>query len=238
VVNCAEVKHTVPEYKSRRTRDAEGARQAILAAAEEHFARYGFSGARIDAIAEDSGYNKSLIFHYFTDKLELYRAVVSCAKGEQESQMDTLLKQYITDEAVPLTRAQVHDFVEAMVHFWFDRMVANPNLRRIYMWEAAEEWQTFTKLPPAPVMHNRSATVALFLRRAQEQGFIRAEADPVILVVNVSCMSMAYLASLTRHTMFFPDLDFTSPAALAHAREQLTQLVLHGTMTPSSPEDF
>jgi len=227
----------VPDYKSRRTRDAEGARQAILAAAEEHFARYGFSGARIDAIAEDSGYNKSLIFHYFTDKLELYRAVVGCAKGDQETQLHVLLNRYIPDETTSLTRQQVHDFIVAMVHFWFDRMAANPKLRRILMWEAAEEWQIYTKLPRNPQMVNRLAMVAQFLRRAQEQGFIRAEADPTILMLNVSCMMMAYLASLSRHAMFFPDLDFTSPAALAHAREQLTQLVLHGTMTPSFSED-
>ncbi len=57
--------------KLRRERDAEVARKAILDAAEEIFAQEGFDGARIDAIAEASGYNKSLIFHYFEDKLRL-----------------------------------------------------------------------------------------------------------------------------------------------------------------------
>ena len=56
--------------KLRRERDAEVARGAILDAAEEIFAREGFDGARVDAIAEASGYNKSLIFHYFEDKLD------------------------------------------------------------------------------------------------------------------------------------------------------------------------
>src|SRR5262245_59170534 len=49
----------------RRGRDAESARRAILAAAEEAFATSGFDGARVDAIAEASGYNKALLFHYF-----------------------------------------------------------------------------------------------------------------------------------------------------------------------------
>ena len=56
--------------------DAEGAREAILNAGEEVFAQHGFDGARIDAIAKVSGYNKSLIFQYFGDKLGLYAAVI------------------------------------------------------------------------------------------------------------------------------------------------------------------
>src|SRR5258708_3094500 len=61
-----------------RERDAEVAREAILKAAEEVFAREGFAGARIDTIAAESGYNKSLIFHYFGGKEGLYLAFFHC----------------------------------------------------------------------------------------------------------------------------------------------------------------
>lgn len=57
-------------YDSRRTKEH------ILAAAEAVFARRGFSGARVDAIAAASGYNKSLIYQYFGDKMALYTEVV------------------------------------------------------------------------------------------------------------------------------------------------------------------
>src|SRR5215470_14153262 len=59
-----------------RERDAEVAREAILEAAEEIFAREGYAGARIDTIGAEAGYNKSLIFHYFGDKEGLYRAIM------------------------------------------------------------------------------------------------------------------------------------------------------------------
>ena len=50
-----------PEPGSRRgrTHDAEGAREAILNAAEEVFAEHGFDGARIDSIAKVAGYNRA-----------------------------------------------------------------------------------------------------------------------------------------------------------------------------------
>ena len=45
-----------------RERDAETAREALLDAAQEIFARDGFSGARVDDIAQRAGYNKALAF--------------------------------------------------------------------------------------------------------------------------------------------------------------------------------
>jgi TetR/AcrR family transcriptional regulator len=68
----------MPDLPSKRgrTHDAEGAREAILNAAEKVFAEHGFDAARIDAIAQESGNNKSLLFQYFGDKLALYAAVI------------------------------------------------------------------------------------------------------------------------------------------------------------------
>ena len=60
-----------PDSRRGRAHDAQAAREAILNAAEAVFAEHGFDGARIDAIAALAGYNKSLIFQYFDDKLGL-----------------------------------------------------------------------------------------------------------------------------------------------------------------------
>lgn len=226
----------MPESTNRRTRDSEAARGAILSAAEEHFARYGYSGARVDAIAEASGYNKSLIFHYFGDKLGLYRAVIGCVKGDQEQHFYDVVLRFVGDDAPPLTRAQVRDYIVQAVGFWFDRLVNTPNLRRILMWEAAEEWQTFASAPAQPAMTQRFCAIARFLQRAQAAGFIRADIDPIFVIANMPLLAMIDRASLARHAMFFPDHDFTSPAAQAHARAQIICMVLYSTMTPTPAE--
>ena len=62
-------------------RRGEITREAILMAAESVFAQHGFDGARIDTIADISGYNKTLIFRYFGDKLGLG----VCGVAEQKS---------------------------------------------------------------------------------------------------------------------------------------------------------
>ena len=52
------------------------ARAAILAAAEQNFAKSGLAGARTDAIAATAGVNKALLYYYFKSKGGLYEAVV------------------------------------------------------------------------------------------------------------------------------------------------------------------
>ena len=88
-----------PGSRRGRAHDAQGAREAILNAAEEVFAEHGFDGARIDAIAAKAGYNKSLIFQYFDDKLGLYAHVVRRADAEMsglQSQMVAAMNEIIT----------------------------------------------------------------------------------------------------------------------------------------------
>ena len=83
--------------RERRERDAEGARAAILRAAEEAFTRDGFSGARVDDIALAAGYNKALIFHYFDGKLGLYRALVARIKQENATRITDLMLRYLNE---------------------------------------------------------------------------------------------------------------------------------------------
>jgi TetR/AcrR family transcriptional regulator len=52
------------------------AREAILAAAEQAFARHGLAGARTDAIATAAGVNNALLYYYFKSKERLYQAVL------------------------------------------------------------------------------------------------------------------------------------------------------------------
>lgn len=58
-----------------RRRDPERTRQAILDAANEEFATYGFDGARVVRIAAAAGVNHQLITYHFGGKKGLYDAL-------------------------------------------------------------------------------------------------------------------------------------------------------------------
>ncbi len=48
----------------------------ILDVAEPHFAKHGFRGVPLEAIAKEAGVSKSLIFYYFKNKKSLYEAII------------------------------------------------------------------------------------------------------------------------------------------------------------------
>src|SRR6185437_9007164 len=118
-----------------RPKDADAAQAAILDAAEAAFAARGFAGARVDAISEASGYNKSLLFHYFGDKLGLYTAVLQRADQQGKYLQDYIFELLAADTT--LTADTFRRFLEQLVSATFDYYHAHPRLLHILAWEEA-----------------------------------------------------------------------------------------------------
>jgi TetR/AcrR family transcriptional regulator len=70
---------------TRRRRDPAGTRRRILDAAFAEFSEKGLAGARMQAIAERSGLDKKLVYHHFTDKESLFRALYVAKLAEVEA---------------------------------------------------------------------------------------------------------------------------------------------------------
>jgi TetR/AcrR family transcriptional regulator len=64
------------QKNSTPTRNPEATKNQILDAAEAEFAVTGLSAARTEAIAAQTGVTKAMIYYYFQNKEELYRAVL------------------------------------------------------------------------------------------------------------------------------------------------------------------
>lgn len=56
---------------------AQRSRAAVLASAQEHFARSGFAGATVRAIAQDADIDPSMVIRYFGDKRGLFTAATT-----------------------------------------------------------------------------------------------------------------------------------------------------------------
>ena len=76
--------------------------QLIISAAEEEFARHGFTGASMNSIAQRAGLPKANIHYYFNSKLELYAAVLSRIIELWDSTLNELRED--DDPAVALPR--------------------------------------------------------------------------------------------------------------------------------------
>ena len=80
--------------KPAAKRDPKGNKQAIMDAALEEFARYGFGGSRIDEIARDTNTSKRMIYYYFGNKKGLHRAIVLDAVKSVQFLTDNLRNHY------------------------------------------------------------------------------------------------------------------------------------------------
>jgi TetR/AcrR family transcriptional regulator len=162
---------SAPGSKRGRAHDAEGTREAILDAAEKVFAEHGFDGARIDAIAAASDYNKSLIFHYFGDKLGLYAAVIRRADQQMNEGMEQA-RVFLQEEDTIADARKFRSVLKALINAYFDYLVKNPRIMRIFNWEMAEGWQTYAKIISQRDREDVDR-VAPFFRKAQSAGLLR-----------------------------------------------------------------
>lgn len=230
-------RHAVQRAQHARGRDSEATRKAILTAAEEIFARDGFAGARVDAIAGASGFNKALLFHYFGDKLGLYREIVCMRRDETEHEIGAMLQRAAGDPALPLDRARVRHLIETAMRWSFDHFLDHPRFRCIMAWEIADNWQTFREAKQSSPAFTWVAPLLGFIAHAQEAKILRPELDPKMMLTHVMGMPLIYLLSIPRYELLFPGERLDSPDALAHAREQMVALAVHALMTDSPEGD-
>ncbi len=217
-----------PGSRRRRIHDAEGAREAILNAAEEVFAEHGFDGARTDAIAAAAGYNKSLIFQYFGDKLGLYAEVVRRA----DKQMTTLQAQMLAlaeDESIASDPHKFKALLETTVQAIFDYLLERPRFVRMLLWEQAEGWQTYAKMITQFDAEDSVLFESLF-RKAHGTGLIRSGFNPLIQLTMALQICLSYLSFLPLYQMIRSGEDFSSSAALANAKQYIVDFIIHGIM--------
>jgi TetR/AcrR family transcriptional regulator len=154
---CDQCRILEPTPKAERTR------AAILAAAEEHFARRGFVATRLEDVAADVGLKRATLFYHFRDKQSLYDAVVAAAFGPLAARLEEAFSAPIS------ISARVQRGVEA----WVDTMVERPTLARIILRHAAEAEEHPTGIFPGAEALLRAGW-ALF-----EQGRKTGELKPV-----------------------------------------------------------
>jgi TetR/AcrR family transcriptional regulator len=160
-------------------RNPERSRARILAAALKEFAAKGFAGARVDAIARRASINKRMLYHYFGDKEELFKAVLRRKISQRQAWAETLSGE--PEETLP---------------FWFEAACKDADWVRLFQWEALQgNWQSVID------EEQRLAATARGLeriRQRQARGQIAADLDPRHVMLT--------LRSLTMFPVAFPQL--------------------------------
>ena len=215
-----------------RIYDAQSTREAILSAAEALFAEHGFDGTSVDAIASQAGYNKSLLFQYFGDKLGLYSQVLKRADQEMGEVMEQTFAEVssrLADESVVLRAEELRAFLVKTVRSIFDYLLDHPRLVRILTWEMAAGWQTFAQIASQLAPEDLARMTPLF-ERARKAGLLRSAFVPPLQFLMLVPWCQVYLGYLPLYQRLLPDEDLASTRRLADARDYLVNVIVTGMM--------
>ena len=221
-----------PGSRRGRTHDAEGAHQAILDAAEAVFAEHGFDGARVDGIAKEAGYNKSLLFQYFGDKLALYGEVIRRADEQTRTMQNEALSSLLNANTADDTGA-IRNLLGVYVGWYFDYLVEHPRIQRIYMWEMAEGWQTFSRIITQRDFDDVDQFAPIFAK-LQGAGLLRSNLNPLLQLSTALFTVALYLAIMPLFKVLLPEIDLASPSELAHARAFVIEFIVNGLLITAS----
>ena len=205
----------MPEPKWQRRADERP--REICAAALEVFAEKGFAAAKLDDIARRAGVSKGTLYLYFSDKAELFRAVVRDAIAPNVEAITA---------AISAIDAPVADIVQMFLAGFAEREAKLPvgAVAKIVIGES----RNFPEL--ARVWHDEVASKAIaalsaLVERAQKRGEARA-GDPRLYAL--SLIGPMVLGALWRATLVPAGAATLDLHELA---KQHAQTVLRGLLT-------
>ena len=206
------------ETSARRGRvnSPENTRADILVAAAREFAINGFSGARVDAIADQTQTSKRMLYYYFGSKEGIYRCVLlECYRAlrRREGELD-------------LANLSPIDALKAIVEFNFNHHIENQDFIRMVMNENVLMGRNLREIP---FIKAENSSVIEMLREICEkgaaEGAMRAQVDPVDLHMSISALCVFNVSN--RHTFsYLFDRDMMGQPALEARRKAVVDMIL------------
>ncbi|MBI3786222.1 MAG: TetR/AcrR family transcriptional regulator [Deltaproteobacteria bacterium] len=202
-----------------------GTRERILEVAETSLGEHGYHGTRLHQIAQQVGIQKASLFHYFSSKEHLYRAVIEEGFGETEQ----VIRRVLDSEATPLEK------LRALIDAYVDMVAAHPERTKILLRQSLGDAPAAQNQPPE--LQRLMKLVSTFITEG-ERVQVFASVDPTALVLSVIGMVAFFFTSAP---VIAPDWFDGGPAEARIERIKrhtfmVVQRCLVGTRDPSSRE--
>lgn len=170
--------------KSRTIRPTgDQTRNQIIQAAEKLFANKGFSGTSISMIAAKAKVNRSLIFHHFKNKEELWKAVKS---SFADNMGETLEPLQIAQQGLKI-------FLKKILTQRFELYEKNPDLARMMAWQHLEENNSALLGGPKITLKEWAKAIEYL----QKNGEVNSKLNPELVSIHMAVsISGAFLSRL------------------------------------------
>lgn len=200
----------------KAVRHPETTKATILLAARKEFAKRGLEGARVDRIAERSGSNKRMIYHYFDNKDGLYKTVLEDIYAELRAHEAELnLAQHSPIDAINLLVE--HTFLYFRDNIESVRLLNDENLhdaRHVQSSKSIASLRT-TLLDTISETLNRGAAAGLFKKDINPAHFYITVASVCYFPISNAATLKAFLGvEIQSKKDWSMRLDYAKRAAL------------------------
>jgi AcrR family transcriptional regulator len=185
----------------------------IIGAAFEEFKQKGYAATRLDDVAKRVGVSKGTIYLYFSNKEELFRAVVRSLVTPTLDKAEEITAHHEGDTALLLRR-----HLEALYHEICQNARGRGLLRLLI--SESETFPELTEFYHREVMSRGNRIIGDVLRRGVARGEFRADA-----LVDFPQIVVAPVMMLAMHRMMFGERH---PIAIEPYMESHIALVLAG----------
>jgi AcrR family transcriptional regulator len=207
------VKNSIEPSSAR----AERTRAAILAAAEDLFARGGYASTRLEDVADSVHMTRAALFYYFRDKQSLFDAVLSYSFGGLGGKLEKILAA---------KRGSTVERIEKATAAWLDSIIERPARARLILRLVADNTGTLSHGVFSDNNRIAERFWALF-EQGRQTGELKPLHDDVFhLTSAVVGTAVFYVAALS---VLLPQGGFKPLApehAAAHKQEALLMLRL------------
>lgn len=185
------------------TRQGEATRNAIIAAAEKHFALQGFAATHLEDIAEEADIRAATLLYYFPSKQALYDEMDKAIFRSAEA----LITTYLTGRTDP------YDKLIRLIDAWLDFLVARPTAARIYQRNMAGSGMQH---PPREFSGPARERFVSLVREGQSSSAFRS-VDPNHLLYIVGGGIVNFVCMETWNSNAIPEASIASFRATLHA---------------------
>lgn len=173
-------------------------KEKIFMAASEIFEEKGYSGARMQEIADRAGINKALLHYYFTTKEQLFRAVFQVLLKKMFEKIFSIFSEEIS------FKEKIRRFLDEHIEF----MIKNPKLPIFLLNELSQNPALAQGI--REMVNYQEIRDLIYTRHAKElKGYGIKKNDMPQLMVTVVSFSIFPFAARDMLTLIMPQLDDT-----------------------------
>ncbi|MFD7072708.1 TetR/AcrR family transcriptional regulator [Nocardioides sp. NPDC059952] len=199
-----------------QSRDAERTRSELIEVATEVFSEQGYSGARVDEIAERTRTTKRMIYYYFGGKEGLFLAVLEAAYRR----IRELEQSLHAGDLEPV------DAIRRIAELTFDHHVNHPDFIRLVSVENIHRGRHMEKVESLRELGAPAASVLdEVLARGRASGELRADVDAVDVHMMISAYCVFQVANSATFGFLF-GRDMLAPDVRERHRRILGDIVV------------